>query len=158
MHGNENEYVSPCVFDRLFSAPGGPGSQFSRGDFSSAGRFDHNSDEAYGPPSQYKSKYSKPQHYRVREDDSNEQYKSDDDESSFDGAGDYSSYSPFRAPASPAYVPNNNGGAGDHSPRDDDGAYDSDERQQPHSFGNGYAFEFGGANNNNNNGAASPEF
>lgn len=141
------------MLGRLFGAPGGPGSQFSRGDFNSAGRFDHNSGEAFGsPPSSYKAKYSKPQqHYRVREDNSAElagRYE-DDGSSAFDGAGDYSSHSPFRAPTA-AYA-----GAGDSSQKDDE-SLSSNERQ-PHSFGSGYTFEFGGANANTD-GGASPEY
>ncbi|XP_026818667.1 cuticle protein 2-like [Rhopalosiphum maidis] len=139
--------------NRLFGAPGGPGSQFSRGDFNGGGRFDHNSGEAFGSPSPYKSKYSKPQqHYRVREDNSAElAARYDDDGSAFDGAGDYSSHSPFRAPSTQAHATYN--GASANSEKDD-GSFNSNERQ-PHSFGSGYAFEFGGSNNN---GGASPEY
>lgn len=136
----------------MFGVPGGPGSQFSRGDLSSAGRFDHNSGEAFGSPSPYKSKYSKPQqHYRVREDNSAElaaRYE-DDGSSSFDGAGDYSSHSPFRTPSSQTHAAYS--GAGDNSQKDD-GTFNSNE---PHSFGSGYTFEFGSTNNND---GASPEY
>lgn len=120
--------------------PGGPGSQFSRGsDLNSVAKFYPNSGESYGSPSPYKSKYSKPQqHYRVREDISAEAPRFDDDgSSSFDGTGDYSSHSPFRAPSSPAQFDNS---------QKDEGSFGSDERQ-PHTFGNGYAFEFGNVNN-----------
>lgn len=122
---------------RLFGAPGGPGSQFSRGD-SSGGRYD--SGEAYGP---YKSKYPKPQHYRVREEDDGGELAARYDEDAFDGTGDYSSHSPFRAPSS--RLPAAFGG----SPAKDDGPpFDSKEQhQQPHSFGSGYAFEFAGTDN-----------
>lgn len=132
---------------RLFSVPGGPGSQFSRGtDLSNIAKFYPNSAESYGSPSPYKSKFSKPQqHYRVREDVSVETPRFDDDVSSpFDGTGDYSSHSPFRAPSSPAHGPFN-GAISDNSQRDDD-SFGSNE-QQPHTFGSGYAFEFGGLNN-----------
>lgn len=80
----------------------------------------------------------------MHEENSNEQYKYEDDGSSFDGAGDYSSHSPFRAPASPAHSVYN---SASNNLQKDNGAFDNDERQ-PHSFGTGYAFEFGGANNN----------
>ncbi|VVC33935.1 Insect cuticle protein [Cinara cedri] len=134
--------------NRLFGVPGGPGSQFSRGsaDLNGASKFYGNSAESYGSPSPYKSKYTKPQqHYRVREDISAEAPRFDDDgSSSFDGTGDYSSHSPFRAPSSPAHGPYASAAA-DNSQKDD-GSYGSDERQ-PHTFGSGYAFEFGGLNN-----------
>lgn len=131
----------------MFGAPGGPGSQFSVGNLNSADRFGSNSGENFGP---YKSKYSKPQqHYRVHEENSAElagRYE-DDGSSAYDGAGDYSSHSPFRAPSSPAHVAY--GGASDSSQKDDE-SYNSNERQQPHSFGSGYAFEFAGTANGGN--------
>lgn len=134
------------VCRRLFGAPGGPGSQFSRGD-PSGGRYD--SGEAYAPSPAYKPKYSKPQHYRVREEDDGGELAAryeDDGSSSFDGTGDYSSHSPFRTPSSQLQA---HAVAFSGSPAKDDGQYDSKEQQQqqPHSFGGGYAFEFAGTDN-----------
>lgn len=138
------------LLDRLFGAPGGPGSQFSRGDFNSPGRYDHNDGESFGSPAPYKSKYSKhqqpQQHYRVREENSAElsgRYE-DDGSSAYDGAGDYSSHSPFRAPSSPIQAAAYSGGASDNSQREDE----SSNERQPHSFGGGYAFEFAGTGKN----------
>lgn len=135
------------LLDRLFGAPGGPGSQFSRGDFNSPGKYDHNDGESFGSPAPYKSKYSKPQqHYRVREENSAElsgRYE-DDGSSGYDGAGDYSSHSPFRAPSSPVQAAAYSGGASDNLQRDDE----SSNERQPHSFGSGYAFEFAGTSKN----------
>lgn len=140
--------------DRLFGAPGGPGSQFSRGPSFNGGAFDHHrsSGEAFGAasPSPYRPKFSKqqqqqPQHYRVREENSAElaaRFAEDDGSSAYDGAGDYSSHSPFRAPSAPVH------GYGKAADDGSGGGFNSDEQQQqPHSFGSGYAFEFGGANN-----------
>lgn len=117
----------------LFGAPGGPGSQFSRG-------YDSGETSAYSPSPAYRPKYTKqpqqqqsPQHYRVHEDDDAEspgRYE-DDGSSAFDGAGDYSSHSPFRAPAAQTRL-------GENSHKD------GGDRQQPHTFGGGYAFEFTG--------------
>lgn len=137
-------YNTLCIC-RLFGAPGGPGSQFSRGrDSNVAAKFDY-SGEGFGSPLPYKSKYPKPQqHYKVREENSAElaaRYEDDRESSAFDGAGDYSSHSPFRAPSSPAR-PSNYNGASAESSQKDDGSSDG-----PHTFGSGYAFEFGGTNN-----------
>lgn len=75
----------------------------------------------------------------------------DDGSSAFDGAGDYSSHSPFRAPSTPARVAYS-GVSAENLQKEDD-SFNSNERQ-PHSFGNGYAFEFVGTNN----GQVSAEF
>lgn len=143
------------IFDhRLFGAPGGPGSQFSRGrDSNSAAKLDHSinySGESFvGTPLPYKSKFSKPQqHYRVREENSAElaaRYEDDRESSALDGAGDYSSHSPFRAPSSPARATRYNGASAEGSPNDDSSSDGND--RQPHTFGSGYAFEFGATNN-----------
>lgn len=142
--------IAMFVWYRLFGAPGGPGSQFSRGDPNS-GRYDHNSGESFGPsPQQYKSaKFPRPpQHYRVREDNSAElSARFDDDGSStFDGPVDYSSHSPYRAPPSTAF----SGRTAGDSQKDD---INSEERQ-PHSFGSGYAFEFAGTDNGGETGVS----
>lgn len=134
-------------FCRLFSAPGGPSSQFSVGNFNNSDRFGSNSGEAFNSPLPYKSKYSKPQqHYRVHEENSAELagLYEDDGSSSYDGAGDYSSHSPFHAPSSPVHVAYSSVNV--NSQKDDD-SYNSNERQQPHSFGSWYAFEFAGTTN-----------
>lgn len=135
--------------DRLFGAPGGPGSQFSRGDFGGGA---YGSGEAFAAPykpSKYPAKPQRLQHYRVREENSAELAArlEDDGSSAYDGAGDYSSHSPFRAPTYPAR-PAYRVAAAANRPKDDGEQYadNSDEQQQPHSFGNGYSFEFGGSN------------
>ncbi|XP_025425378.1 uncharacterized protein LOC112694187 isoform X2 [Sipha flava] len=141
-HPSSGRSTGPAK-NRLFGAPGGPGSQFSRGDFNTPSKYNYDDGESFGPPAPYKSKYSKPQqHYRVHEENSAElEGRYDDDGSSaYDGAVDYSSHSPFRAPPSPVQAAAYSGGASDNLQKNDE----SSNERQPHSFGRGYTFEFAG--------------